>query len=359
MHPEQNAPSSVAHEPLPYSNSENSARATAELAKSTTNPRAITSYKCGNSGHVASACNTDAHPARKCYACGIIGHIARDCATRAAQAKTQTSSSTSNAVASACKGAAQVFAPALIAGLRIADALINTGSAFSMLSSAIYARLSDAPAIQPFTRSVPDVVGVGGASAEIRGYIDAPVEVAGVTVHQLMLVIKNFAFPLLIGTDILRAHGAVLTLDETGPVRLRNLECSICREQRTDSPTAPAAAPLTACAASSALIEPCTAAFIRVRALTALCKESNVAVEPLASLLDKQGFALLPSVYAPSSPEFFVPIANPSNSRVEIPAGTPVAAIAPVALAANSPSTAATNPQLARNEKLRNVLREL
>ena len=59
------------------------------------------------------------------------------------------------------------------------------------------------------------------------------------------------------------------------------------------------------------------------------------------------------------SPEFFVPIANPSNSRVEIPAGTPIAAIAPVALTANSPSTAATNLQLSRNEKLRKVLREL
>ena len=52
-------------------------------------------------------------------------------------------------------------------------------------------------------------------------------------------------------------------------------------------------------------------------------------------------------------------MANPSNNRVEISAGTPVAAIAPVALAANSPSTAATNPQLSRNEKLRKVLREL
>ena len=119
----------------------------------------------------------------------------------------------------------------------------------------------------------------------------------------------------------------------------------------TDSPAAQPLAPLTACAACSVVIEPCTAAFIRVRAPTPLCTESNVAIEPLASLLDKHGCATLPSVYALSSSEFFVPIANPSNSRVEIPAGTPVAAIAPVALAANSPSTAVTNPQLSRNKK--------
>ena len=196
----------------------------------------------------------------------------RDCPTRAAQAKAQTSNSSSNAVASAGKGTAQVFAPASIAGLRITDALIDTGLAFSMLSSAMYARLRDAPMILPFTRAAPDVVGVGGASAEIRGNVDAPVDVAGVTVHHPLLVVEGLAFSLLIGTDILRATGAVLTLDETAPVRLRNPECSICREQRTDSPAALPLTPLTACSACSIVIEPCTAAFIRVCAPTVLCK---------------------------------------------------------------------------------------
>ena len=175
--------------------------------------------------------------------------MARDCPTRAAQAKAQTSNSSSNAVASAGKGAAQVFAPAAIASLRITDALIDTGSAFSMLSSTLYARLRDAPVIQPFTRAEPDIVGAKSASAEIRGYVDAPVEVAGVTVHHPLLVVEGLAFALLISTDILRAHGAVLTLDETAPVRLRNRECSICREQRTESPAAFFLAPFTPCAA--------------------------------------------------------------------------------------------------------------
>ena len=309
-HSQQNAPSSVAHESQPHSNSENSARATAEQAKSTTKPRPFTCYKCGKNGHVASACNSDALPSRKCYACGGIGHMARDCPTCAAQAKAQICNSSSNAVTSAGKGAAQVFAPALIAEMRVDDALIDTGSAFSMLSSALYARQRDAPVIQPFTRAAPDVVCVGSASAEIRGYVDACVKVTGVTVHHPLVVVEGLAFSLLIGTDILRTHGAVLTLDETATVRLRNRKCSICREQRTDSPAAPPLAFLTACSACSAVIEPCTATFIRVRAPTALCKESNVAIEPLASLLDKHVCAALPSVYALFSSEFFVPIAN-------------------------------------------------
>ena len=91
--------------------------------------------------------------------------------------------SSANAVASAGKGAAQVFTAAEIGGVRIADALIDTGSAFSMLSAAMYSRLPSAAPIQPFTCAAPDVVGVGGASAEIRGYVDTPVEIAGTAVH--------------------------------------------------------------------------------------------------------------------------------------------------------------------------------
>ena len=56
---------------------------------------------------------------------------------------------------------------------------------------------------------------------------------------------------------------------------------------------------------------------------------------------------------------FYLPIANPSNARVDIAAGTPVAAIAPVILAPKFPSTAPMTPQLSRNDKLRKVLREL
>ena len=86
--------------------------------------------------------------------------MARDCLTRAAQSKSKPRSSTSNPVVSAGKGAAQVFTAAVIGGVRIGYALINTGSAFSMLSTAMYGRVLNAPEIQPFTLAAPDVVGV-------------------------------------------------------------------------------------------------------------------------------------------------------------------------------------------------------
>ena len=87
-----------------------------------------------------------------------------------------------------------------------------------MLSSAMYIRLRNPPAVQPFTRAAFDVVGVGGASAEIRGYVDAPVELSGTTVHHPLLFVEGLALPLLIGTDVFRPHWALVTLEKSVPL---------------------------------------------------------------------------------------------------------------------------------------------
>ena len=128
-----------------------------------------------------------------------------------------------------------MFAEAMIGGVLIADAFIDTGSAISLLSTALHSRLPSAPVIQPFTAAAVDVVGVGGASAVIRGYIDAPVELDRITVHNLLLVADGLAFTLLIGMDVLRPHGATLSFGGD-PVRLRTRVCNVCCETRTELP---------------------------------------------------------------------------------------------------------------------------
>ena len=120
----------------------------------------------------------------------------------------------------------------------------------------------------------------------------------GTAVRHPLLVVEGLTFPLLFGTDILRPHGTMLTLDESAPLRLRTRVYNIYREQRTDLLADPPSAPLTACAASKAVIKPCMAALIRVRVPRALRDVTNVAVEQLASLFEDRGCAVLPSVLA-------------------------------------------------------------
>ena len=118
----------------------------------------------------------DAKPPRKCYACGNVGHMARNCLIGIAESKSQPSLSTSNAVALAGKEDAKVFSAVVIEQMRIADALIDIGSAFLILRSAVYSRLPNEPLIQSFTRAAPYVVKVRYASAEIVVHVDTPVK---------------------------------------------------------------------------------------------------------------------------------------------------------------------------------------
>ena len=76
-------------------------------------------------------------------------------------------------------------------------------------------------------------------------------------------------------------------------------------------------------------------------------------------MFEKHGCDAIPSIHAFADSVFYLPIPNPLNALVEIAAGTPVAAIALVAFAPNSPSTGAMIPQLSRNDKLSKVLHEL
>ena len=114
------------------------------------------------------------------------------------------------------------------------DALVDTGSAFSMLSESLYSQLPTCPPIQFFKKPAPDIVGVGGARAEVKGYIDVPHQIAGVEVAHPLLVVSGLAFQILIGMDVLRTHSAAMLLDESVPFQLNTRICDICLERRTD-----------------------------------------------------------------------------------------------------------------------------
>ena len=85
-----------------------------------------------------------------------------------------------------------------IDSVHVREALVDTGSAFSMLSIALYAKLPSKPPIQPFKNPAPDIVGVGGASAEVKGYVDVPLQLAGFEVAHPLLVVTDLSFPILV-----------------------------------------------------------------------------------------------------------------------------------------------------------------
>ena len=121
-------------------------------------------------------------------------------------------------MSSAGTGAPQLFSKAVIDEVLIGDALVDICSAFSMVSSARYDRLPSRPSINLFRNSAPDIVGVGGASAEVRGYIDVHLQIAGIKVVHPLLVVSNLSFSLLIGMDVLQPHAEKMSLGSAAPL---------------------------------------------------------------------------------------------------------------------------------------------
>ena len=338
-----------------------SARASKFSQSTRSKSRIMTCYRCGARGHIAKECTAEENTARKCYECHGFGHLARDCPTRLARLAAQQSdkSKSANAVASAGVGAPQLFASAEIDGVRIEDALIDTGSAFSMMSSEMYSRLALRPPIHPFEECAPDIIGVGGASAAVRGYVDIPLRLAGIEVAHPLLVVENLSFALLIGTDILRPHAANLSLAGASSLQLRARVCEICLEQRTEPKCGFRRPPVVAWIAEQTTIGARSAAIVKVQMPESARENVTVALEPIASSSLNVGCATLPAVCSPSDGYCRVAVVNLSPHPIELPAEFPIASVKAVEYCANESKVAATAPRLSREEKFRKVVKEL
>ena len=97
-----------------------------------------------------------------------------------------------------------------------------------MLSSVLYEQFPSRPTINRFSSSAPDIVGVGGASAEVRGYVDVPLQIAEVEIAHPLLVVTDLSFPLLIGMDLLQPHSAKMSLGHAAPLELSVRVCDMC-----------------------------------------------------------------------------------------------------------------------------------
>ena len=89
-----------------------------------------------------------------------------------------------------------------------------------MVSSALHDRLQSRLSINALKNSAPDIVGVGSASAEFRGFIDVPLQIAAIEVAHPLLVVTNVLFSLLNGIDVLQPHAAKKSIGNAAPLEL-------------------------------------------------------------------------------------------------------------------------------------------
>ena len=168
-----------------------------------------------------------------------------------------------------------------------------------MVSSALHDRLPSRPSINSFKKSAPDIVGVGGASAEVRGYIDVALQIAGIEVAHPLLVIKNLSIPLIIGMDLLQPHAAKVSLGSAAPLELSARVCDVCLKQRTNLNPSYRSSPVVASAAESTTLAPKSASLVTVRLPRAVQYASTVLIELLNSTVVIFGCAALTAVSAP------------------------------------------------------------
>ena len=201
--------------------------------------------------HLSQLTSPSLLPPRRCYEVGGIKHLSRNCQSRSCQQSEQPAESkpeSTDAVSSAGTRVSQLFANAAINGMLIRDALVDTGSVYSILNSAFYDRLLSRLAINSFEDSPPEIVGVGGASAEVVEYVEVPLLTAGLEVTQSLLVVSELPFAMLIGMDVLRPHAASISMCESTSLLLRNSLCFVCLERRAETKRESRKAPAVVCA---------------------------------------------------------------------------------------------------------------
>ena len=105
-----------------------------------------------------------------------------------------------------------------------------------MIPARTIASLRNAPSVENFFSAPPRIVGVGGASATVRGYIDAPLVIAGTRVQHPLIVVEELAYPHLIRMDILGPHDAQLGVGGATSIRLAVERFTVCDEMRAGLP---------------------------------------------------------------------------------------------------------------------------
>ena len=262
-----------------------------------------------------------------------------------------------HAVDSAERDAPQVLAAVKLNGVQIEGALIDSGSSFMLIASSTLSALLERSSVEQFIHRHQNIVGVGGSSANVVGYVYVAVVIFDFEVRHLLIMVDELAYPLLIGTDVLRPDRAIFELGTPDVVRLKLGRCSVCIEERLPDATPRVIVGAVASTLADTTLIAHTASRVQVRLPSKVLGDSHFFVEPLPHELATAACAALPSVCAIVGATHVLSVVNMSDKQMYLSAGTPIAAVTSVTpqLSTTSPNSAAIH-QLSSNEKLCKVI---
>ena len=253
------------------------------------------------------------------------------------------SSSNVYAIESAGRDAPQVIAAVKLNGVLIEGALVDSGSSFSLIASSTLSALLERPSVEQFMHRPPNIVGVGNSSAKVLGYVDVTVVVSDIVVRHPLIVVDELAYPLLIGTNVLRPHRAIFELGAPDVVRLKLDRCSVCVEERLPDATPRVIFKAVASTRADKTLPPHTASGGQVCLPPKVLGDLHFIAYPLPHKLATAACTALPSVCAIVGATHVLSVVNMSDKQIYLRAGTRIAAVSFITpqLSTTSPNSAA------------------
>ena len=265
-----------------------------------------------------------------------------------------------NAVRSVGRGTPQYYSDVYLSGFLVSNTLFDTGATFSMVAVSTLHALPRLPQVEPFESTPHSIIGVGGARATVRGFLDVPLKIGNTEVCHPLIVVEKLAFRLLVGMDILRPHSATVALGPHQVVQLNTPLCEVFLEPRASSSPSSTSTEHVATVVQAAVVPPYSAATIRVKLHPSIMSQQLFCVESLESPSFGSHCVVLPSVGSVTGATTLIAVVNFSAEADTLQPSTTIAA-AIMSVDATEPSVvnSAATHRLSADEKLRKVLDDL
>ena len=207
-----------------------------------------------------------------------------------------------------------------------------------MVSASTLAALPVPLLVEAFTSGPPYIVYIGGSSLHVLGYIDAAVVVTDVEIRHPLVVVNKLAFPLLLASDILKTHCAIIKLGNPDIVRFQVDRCPVCVEAHVPIALKRDAVSAVASVSSNTTLPSDAASRVPVSLPSQVVDYSAPVVEALPFGIASTSCAMPPAGCAITKAARVLSVANASNKPVDICDVSPIAAVSFVAPLRRSPS---------------------